>query len=343
MHDVDLISAPSGRRPTLERVATRAGVSRATASRVVNGSAAVSDEVRDAVLRAVGELGYVPNQAARSLVTHRTDTFALVLSEPGGRVFSDDPFFPTLVHGAIEELEEADKELVLLRADTERSRERIRRYAAGGYVDGVLVTSMRSDDPLPGTLARMGVPVVVNGWSRGGPNVPCVDVANADGARLAVRRLVNAGRRRIATIAGPQDMVGGIDRLAGYCAEMTASKRRPIVAVGDFTRESGTVAMRQLLAAEPRLDAVFVASDLMAHGALRALRQAGRRVPDDVAVIGFDDTGESRYTEPPLTTVHQPVLDIGKTMVRQVLRSAGGEAVEPSIVLATELVVRESA
>ena len=330
-------------RPTLQRVATKAGVSRATASRVVNGSPAVSTDVRAAVLRAIGELGYVPNQAARSLVTHRTDTFALVLSEPGGRVFSDDPFFPTLVHGAIEELEAADKELVLLRADADRSRERILRYAAGGYVDGVLVTSMQNADPLPGTLARMGVPVVVNGRPSAGTSVPCVDVANADGARLAVRRLVESGRRRIATIAGPQDMVGGVDRLAGYRAEMRAARRAPIVTIGDFTRESGTVAMRRLLTAEPRLDAVFVASDLMAHGALRALRMAGRRIPDDVAVIGFDDNGESRYTEPPLTTVRQPVLDIGRTMVRQVLRSAGGEAVEPSIVLATELVVRESA
>lgn len=332
-----------GDRPTLQRVASRAGVSRATASRVVNGSTAVSADVREAVLRAIGELGYVPNQAARSLVTHRTDTYALVLSEPGGRVFSDDPFFPTLVHGAIEELEAAGKELVLVRAEAQRSRERILRYAAGGHVDGVLVTSMQNADPLPGTLARMGVPVVVNGRSAAGTSVPCVDVANADGARLAVRRLVESGRQRIATIAGPQDMTGGVDRLAGYRAEMRAQRRAPIVRVGDFTRESGTVAMRRLLAAEPGIDAVFVASDLMAHGALRALRLAGRRVPDDVAVIGFDDTVESRYTEPALTTVRQPVLDIGRTMVRQVLRSAGGEAVEPSIVLATELVVRESA
>ena len=158
----------------------------------------------------------------------------------------------------------------------------------------------------------------------------------------AVRHLIDAGRQRIATIAGPQDMVAGIDRLAGYRAELRNSKRRSIVAVGDFTRESGAVAMRQLLDDDPALDAVFVASDLMAHGALSALRQAGRRVPDDVAVIGFDDIELARYTEPPLTTVRQPIVELGRELARQLLRLAGGEEIEPALVLPTSLVVRES-
>jgi DNA-binding LacI/PurR family transcriptional regulator len=332
-----------GDRPTLEGVAKRAGVSRATVSRVVNGSTSVSTDIRDTVLRTIAELGYVPNQAARNLVTHRTDSYALVLTESAGRVLSDDPFFPALVHGVMQELNAAGKELVLLMANSGQSLDRIRKYAVGGSVDGVMVASMHGADALPGALAQGGVPVVVNGRPMGRSPVPYVDVANIDGARIAVRRLVDSGRRRIATIAGPQHMVGGVDRLAGYRTEMQNSHRRSIVAVGDFTGESGSVAMRQLLADAPQLDAVFVASDLMAHGALRTLRLTGRRVPDDVAVIGFDDTEAAAYAEPPLTTVRQPVLDIGRTMARQVLRMAGGEAVEPSIVLATELVVRESA
>jgi DNA-binding LacI/PurR family transcriptional regulator len=332
-----------GDRPTLEAVAKRAGVSRATVSRVVNGWTSVSTDIRDRVLRTVAELGYVPNQAARNLVTHRTDSYALVLTESAGRGFSDDPFFPALVHGVMQELDAAGKELVLLMANSGQSHDRIQKYAVGRGVDGVMVASMHGADPLPGVLPQSGVPVVVNGRPMARSPVPYVDVANIDGARLAVRRLVDSGRRRIATIAGPQHMVGGIDRLAGYRAEIQDSHRRSIVAVGDFTGQSGSVAMRQLLADAPHLDAVFVASDLMAHGALRALRLAGRRVPHDVAVIGFDDTEVAPYTEPPLTTVRQPVLDIGRTMVRQVLRMARGEAVEPSIVLATELVVRESA
>ena len=335
--------AQESHRPTLEAVAARAGVSRATVSRVVNGSMTVTTDRRAAVLRAVDEMGYVPNQAARSLVTHRMDSYALVLTESAGRSFSDDTFFPSLVQGVSQHLDEAGKELVLQMVNSHRSHDHIQQSAAGRHVDGVMVASALGADPLTHRLVRMGVPVVVNGRPRGRFTTPCVDVANADGARLAVRRLVTAGRRRIATIAGAQDVTGGIDRLAGYRDEIVASGRRPIVAFGDFGRESGSAAMSRLLEDEPRLDAVFVASDLMASGALRTLRRAGRRVPDDVAVIGFDDTAVAWYAEPPLTTVHQPILDIGRTMARQVLRMAGGEAVEPSIVLPAELVVRESA
>jgi DNA-binding LacI/PurR family transcriptional regulator len=337
------VGAPGRDRPTLESVAMRAGVSRATASRVVNGSTTVAAHIREAVQRAIADLGYVPNHAARSLVTQRTNSIALVLTESASRVFSDDPFFPTIVQGVSQELDAVGMQLVLMMVNSGPSHDRVEQYALGGHVDGVMVSSMHGADPLPGTLARMGIPVVVNGRPMGRSPVPYVDVANEGGARLAVRRLLEAGRQRIATIAGPQDMVGGIDRLNGYRTELRDSDRRSIVAVGDFTRESGTAGMRQLLADDPTLDAVFIASDLMAEGALRALRHAGRRVPDDVAVIGFDDNEIARYTEPPLTTVRQPVVDIGRTMARQLLRLAGGEQVEPAVVLPTELVVRESA
>jgi DNA-binding LacI/PurR family transcriptional regulator len=154
---------------------------------------------------------------------------------------------------------------------------------------------------------------------------------------------LRAGRRRIATIAGPQDMVAGVDRLAGYHGELNAAQQRAVVAVGDFTRESGAVAMRQLLAEDPALDAVFAASDLMAYGALRTLRAAGRRVPEDVAVVGFDDIELARYTEPPLTTVRQPIVRLGRALARQLLRLAAGETIEPAVVLPTSLVVRDSA
>jgi DNA-binding LacI/PurR family transcriptional regulator len=330
-------------RPTLEKVALRAGVSRATVSRVVNGSTTVAPEIRDSVLRAVQELGYVPNHAARSLVTQRTNSIALVLPEPSTRVFSDDQFFPGIIRGVSQELEVAEKQLVLMMASSAASHDRIEQYAMAGHVDGVMVASVHGADPLPATLTRMGVPVVCNGRPLGHSTVPYVDVDSVGGAAAAVRHLVNAGRQRIATIAGPQDMVAGIDRLAGYRTELSGSSRRSIVAVGDFTRESGAVAMRQLLEDDPRLDAVFVASDLMAHGALRTLREAGRRVPDDVAVVGFDDIELAQYTEPPLTTVRQPIVDLGRELVRQLLRLAGGEDIEPFVVLPTEMVVRESA
>jgi DNA-binding LacI/PurR family transcriptional regulator len=329
-------------RPTLEQVAARAGVSRATVSRVVNGSTTVALEIRKNVLRAIQELGYVPNHAARSLVTQRTNSIALVLPEPSTRVFSDDQFFPGIIRGVSQEMEAADKQLVLMMANSTASHDRIEQYAMAGHVDGVMMASVHGADPLPSALARMGVPVVCNGRPLGRSTVPYVDVDSFNGAVLAVRRLIELGRQRIATIAGPQDMVAGIDRLAGYRSELRNSKRRSIVAVGDFTRDSGEVAMRQLLDDDPALDAVFVASDLMAHGALSTLRQAGRRVPDDVAIIGFDDIELARYTEPPLTTVRQPIVELGRELARQMLRLSGGEEIEPALVLPTSLVVRES-
>ena len=330
-------------RPTLEKVALLAGVSRATVSRVVNGSQTVAPDIRDAVMRAVNELGYVPNPAARSLVTQRTDSYALVVPEPSSRVFSDDLFFPSIIRGVSQELEAAEKQLVLMLASSASSHDRIERYTLGRHVDGVMMASMHGADPLPATLARVGVPVVASGRPLGRSAVPYVDVDHAIGVAKAVRYLIDSGRQRIATIAGPQDMVAGVDRLTGYRDELRGSNRRSIIAVGDFTRESGTTAMRQLLDDDPQIDAVFVASDLMAEGALRTLRQSGRRVPDDVAVVGFDDIELARYTEPPLTTVRQPIEEIGRRLARQLLRLAAGDEIESALILPTELIVRESA
>src|SRR5256886_8380001 len=315
-------------RPTLEQVAARAGVSRATVSRVVNGSTTVASEIRKNVLRAVQELGYVPNHAARSLVTQRTNSVALVLPEPSTRVFSDDQFFPSIIRGVSQEMEAADKQLVLMMANSTASHDRIEQYAMAGHVDGVMMASVHGADPLPAALARMGIPVVCNGRPLGRSTVPYVDVDSFAGAVAAVRRFVDSGRQRIATIAGPQDMVAGIDRLAGYRAELRNSKRRSIVAVGDFTRDSGEVAMRQLLDDDPALDAVFVASDLMAHGALSTLRQAGRRVPDDVAGIGFRHIELGPDTEPALTTLPQPLLELGREVGPPPLPLARGGGIE---------------
>lgn len=329
-------------RPTLEKVALRAGVSRATVSRVVNGNPNVSESIRSAVMRAVDELGYLPNPAARSLVTRRTDSVALVISEPSARIFSDDPFFAGVIRGVSLELEAAGRQLVLMMTEASADHGRIERYVAGGHVDGVMLVSLHGTDPLPGSLARLGLPVVCGGRPLSRVALPYTDCDNRGGAETAVNHLVGLGRRRVATIAGPQDMNAGIDRLSGYRAALRGTDRRSLVAVGDFTQESGERAMRQLLEDDPALDAVFVASDPMAMGALRTLHRAGRQVPDDVAVVGFDDNDAARYSVPPLTTVRQPVEDLGRQMVRLLLRSFDGETPEP-VILPTELVVRESA
>ncbi|MFI6599948.1 LacI family DNA-binding transcriptional regulator [Nonomuraea sp. NPDC050536] len=330
------------KRPTLEAVAVRAGVSRATASRVVNGRPTVAPHIRDAVLRAVEELGYVPNVAARSLVTQRTGSVALVVSEPPTRVFSEDPLFSTVIRSAGVELEAADKQVILMLVASARSHARVERYVAGGHVDGVMLISMHGADALPAALSRLRVPVVSYGRPAVPVDLPYVDNDNVGGAETAVRHLLASGRRRIATIAGPQDMIGGQDRLAGYRNVLNGSDRRSIVAVGDFTRESGAAAMRQLLGDDPALDAVFVANDLMAIGALQSLRQAGRRVPDDVAVVGFDDIEAARFTEPALTTVRHPIPEQAAAMVRLLLDLLAGRPGTP-IILPTELITRESA
>jgi DNA-binding LacI/PurR family transcriptional regulator len=328
------------RRPTLEAVAARAGVSRATASRVVNGSAHVKPDLRTAVMRAVEELGYIPNSAARSLVTRRTDSIALVVSEPPSRVFSDDPFFSAVIRAVSQELEAADRQVILMLASSPAGHARVERYVAGGHVDGVILLSMHGADPLPASLGRQRVPMVSHGRPVSSLPVPYCDCDNRGGARAVVEHLIGRGRRRIATIAGPPDMTAAQDRLDGYRTAMAAAGREPIVAMGDFTRESGTTAMRRLLAEHPDVDAVFAASDLMALGALGALRAAGCGVPDDVAVAGFDDIGLATFSDPPLTTVRQPVAEVAACIVRLLL---GADPPAAPVVLPTELVVRESA
>ena len=337
--------------PTLEQVAALAGVSRATVSRVVNGSPKVSPAVRAQVERAVAKLGYVPNRAARSLVTRRADSVALVVSEPHARFFSE-PFFAGMVRGVSAALAETGVQLLLLIAHDLPERGRLERYVVGGHVDGVLLASLHGDDPLPGTLERAGVPAVLVGRpagravDRAGPASSYVDADNRGGARKAVDHLAGRGRRRIATITGPLDMGVGMDRLDGWRDGLAAAGLAgagDLVETGDFTEEGGAAAMDRLLGRPgPPVDAVFAASDLMAAGALRALRAAGRRVPDDVAVVGFEDSAVARYAQPPLTTVRQPIEEMGRQATRLLLSRVAGEPAGMHLILDVELVVRAS-
>jgi DNA-binding LacI/PurR family transcriptional regulator len=332
--------------PTLEQVAVLAGVSRATVSRVVNGSPKVSPAVRAQVERAVAKLGYVPNRAARSLVTRRADSVALVVSEPHTR-FLSEPFFAGVVRGVSAALAETGVQLLLLVAHDLPDRGRLERYVVGGHVDGVLLASLHNDDPLPGVLERAGVPAVLVGRPAGTGPASYVDADNRGGAGQAVDHLARRGRRRIATIAGPQDMGVGQDRLDGYRDGLRAvglPAGDDLVEAGDFTEEGGAAAMGRLLERPGRpVDAVFAASDLMAAGALRTLRAAGRRVPDDVAVVGFEDSAVARYAQPPLTTVRQPIEEMGRQAARLLLAKVAGEAAGMHLILDVELVLRASA
>lgn len=340
------LEAPVARpNVTLDEVARIAGVSRATVSRVVNGSPKVSPDVRRAVEKTIDRLGYRPNRAARSLVTRRSESIGVVITESASSLF-EDPFFPRLLRGISSELAVKDLQLVLLMPDSTQSTTRVEDYLGAGHVDGVLLASLHGDDGLPARLQARGIPVVVGGRPPRGVNVPYVDVDNRQGARSAVAHLLAAGRRRIATIAGPADMPAGVDRLAGYrdaLAEAGIPADPTLEATGDFRRESGVSAMARLLEARPDLDAVFAASDLMAGGALGVLRAAGRRVPQDVAVVGFDDSPVATSTEPQLTSVRQPIEEMGREMTRLLVSGLGrDDDVSRRVILATRLVRRAS-
>ncbi len=330
---------------TLEQVALIAGVSRATVSRVVNGSPRVSSDVRRSVESAIAQLGYVPNRAARSLVTRRSDSVGVVITEPTGRLFSD-PFFPRLLRGISAELGSRDLQLVLLMPETPADERRMVSYLSAGHVDGVLLVSLHGDDPMPARLAERHVPLVVGARPPKGAEVSYVDVDNHQGARSAVEHLAAGGRRVIATIAGPQDMAPGLDRLAGYRAGLEdagLSRDASLEAVADFTHDGGLAAMRRLLAERPDIDGIFAASDLMAAGALAALAAAGRRVPRDVAVVGYDDSPVATTTTPPLTSIRQPIEEMGREMARLLITAIDrGESVPRRVVLATQLIRRAS-
>lgn len=336
-------SSAARRQPTLDTVAAEAGVSRATVSRVINGSTMVSPEIKNVVEQAVARLGYVPNRAARSLVMRRTDSIALVMREPDATVLAD-PYLANIIIATSQALKGTGVQLVLMNAQNDAEHAQFADYVRGGHVDGVLLASMHGDDPLPDTLVRAGIPTVVGGRpATPVPGLAYVDVDNLGGAQLATERLLAAGRHHIGTIAGPPDMTAGADRLNGYsCALAAAGKPADLVEHGTFTRESGERAMALLLERAPHLDAVFVANDLMAIGALRALRTAGRRVPDDVAVIGYDDIELAQHTEPPLTTIHQPIVEQARTMTELLLTQIGGAPAGDPVVLPTHLVERAS-
>ncbi|MEU3266675.1 LacI family DNA-binding transcriptional regulator [Streptomyces bacillaris] len=335
----------NGGRPTLEEVAARAGVGRGTASRVINGSPRVSEATREAVEAAVAELGYVPNRAARALAGNRTDAIALVVPEPETRFFAE-PYFSAIVRGVGAALADTEMQLLLTLAGNDRERRRLAQYLTAHRVDGVLLVAVHADDPLPELLEQLGMPCVISGARHAAEPLASVDSDNFEGARAAVEHLVSRGRRRVATITGRLEVYGAQRRLDGYRAALATAGLPPderLIAPADFTEEGGARAMRELLARRPDLDAVFAASDVMAAGARQVLREAGRRIPEDVALIGFDDSVVARHMHPPLTSVRQPIEEMGRRMAELLLEEIAGRSGErPTVVLPTELVVRDS-
>lgn len=336
----DVAAAPR-RRPTIRDVAAAAGVSRGTVSRVINGGHWVSAPAREAVEQAIASTGYRANQHARSLVTGRSNSLAFLLTEPQSRLFAD-PTFPMLLRGAAEEATSRSMTLVVLVAGTASERRNATQYIAAGHVDGVLLISSHESDPMLRLLVEQGVPTVACGMPLGfAGRVPSVSVEEAGGARAVVAHLRSRGRRRIAMITGPLDTPGGRFRLDGYREELGQDFDPELVVNGDWTQESGTAGMEELLGRCPDLDAVFAGSDLMAAGALIALGRAGRSVPGNVAVAGFDDANLAQALDPPLTTMRQPFDAISVEMVTTLIGLINGHGPR-SVTLPATLVVRES-
>ncbi|MEU3984108.1 LacI family DNA-binding transcriptional regulator [Streptomyces sp. NPDC026672] len=340
-----------GRRPTLEEVAARAGVGRGTVSRVINGSPRVSDATRAAVEAAVAELGYVPNTAARALAANRTDAIALVVPEPETRFFAE-PYFSDILRGIGSELSDTGMQLLLTFAGSDRERERLAQYLAAHRVDGVLLVSVHADDPLPDLLAQWEIPAVISGPRSAAETLTSVDSDNYGGARSAVEHLLARGRHTIAHITGQLDVYGAQRRADGHRDALRDAghpEDRLLVETGDFTEEGGRRAMARLLERRPGLDAVFAASDVTAAGARQVLREAGRRIPEDVALVGYDDSAIARHMDPPLTSVRQPIEKMGRAMLDLLLTEiadrrlgASREAERRHVVLPAELVVRAS-
>ncbi|WP_457101680.1 LacI family DNA-binding transcriptional regulator [Microbacterium sp. P5_E9] len=328
------------RRPTIRDVARMAGVSHGTVSRYLNGGKWVGAESSDAISIAIRETGFRANRVARSLATGRASAIGVLLTQPQDRLFGD-PNYAVLLGAITSALDRQDRHLIVMTASTEGERARALDFATAGHVDGVVLLSAAADDPINAALAECGIPAISCGRI-GGDIISSVAADDRAGARRGVEHLIASGRRRIATVTGPTDVAGGQDRLAGYAEALEAAGLPfdpELVIVGDWSHASGRIAGARL-AEGPSIDAVFASNDAMAVGVVAAMHAAGRSVPDDVAVVGFDDAGIAFTCDPPLTTLRQPFATIGAEIVRLVLDPPPSPL---ALTVPTELIVRESA
>jgi len=328
-------------------VARLAGVSRTTVSLVLNNVPGIniSEETRRRVLEATSQLEYYPHAAARSLASRRSGNIGVVLCQSADRLFAD-MFLMEVLHGIHSVIRPQSFHILLEAVEEVTAPNAYFELVQSHQIDGLIVSGPRSDDTQLPRIQEKGFPVVLEGQLPGS-NLPQVDVDNVGGAHLAVQHLLSLGHRRIAFISnGPLIYTASRDRLRGYEAALTVAGLtydESLVRYGAFSRVSGYEAMKSLLALPDRPTAAFVASDVVAFGALTALHEADVHVPDEMAIVSFDDVRMAAYVTPPLTSLRLPARKLGQTAAEILLRLIKGEKVDPgTTLLDTELIVRDS-
>ncbi len=333
------------RQARSQDVAKLAGVSRTTVSFVLNDvpGVKISDETRQRVLQAARELNYYPTAAARSLASGKTQRIGLVLGE-GQKRLAADAFLPAFLQGVTASVHRRGYLLVLQMAEDVPSHEAYSRLIREQQVDGLILSGPRSDDPLLPELAEDEFPLILHG-RLGGCSLPCVDVDNKAGAYRATTHLIGLGHRRIGFISNaPLSYAGAQARFAGYkqaLREHEIPVLDELVRTAAFLPETGQAAIGELLALPERPTAVFTASDVVAIGVMSAIQAAGLAIPDDIAVVGFDDIFLAAHTQPPLTTVRVPAYGLGWTAAEVLVSLIEGDEAS-SVTLETELVIRDS-
>lgn len=331
------------RKLTLEDIGNLAGVSRATVSRVINNYPHITREVRERVLKVIEETGFRPNRIAQSLASNRTGMVGLVIPHEAGTIMTN-PYFLHLINSITSATNQNDLTLALFMFHSTEEENRIAQSIFNtDLVDGVIITADRRENSFVEKLVQHGIPVTYIGKPEPGIDVPYVNVDNVKGAYMATEHLIQRGCRRIGAITALYNTAGE-DRYHGYLQALEDNHIAfdpQLVAEADFSQESGFVAMQQLLPYKP--DAVFVSSDQMGLGAQRAIREAGLRIPQDIAMVGFDDLPLAALAEPPMTTIRQPIEELGPIAIDllQCAISQGSEMVQSKI-LPVELVVRST-
>ncbi len=329
---------------TLEDIAKQAGVSRSTASRVVNDDRNVSDRARKRVQKVILKTGYQPHAAARMLASHRSWMIGLVLPRTVSSFFTD-PYFPRLTQGVAQACNQHNLTLGLFILATKEDEERIFPLVSRqGLLDGIIVQTAQKGDKLINRLISSDFPVIIAGRPFSASGVSYIDVDNVQAANQAVCHLIKSGYTRIGTITGMMNSTVGIDRLEGYLKALREQGwpvDKALIALGDFTEQSGYAAMKKLIPARP--EAIFAASDTMAIGAIRAAKEAGLRIPSDIAFVGFDDLPIASLSDFKLTTIRQPIGQFGAQAVVTLIDLIEN-GIKPSrrVIMETELIVRDS-